>query len=269
VNPEQYFEALALVPNWRTATFDDMEMKPQKSGFRFRGHAAVFGEEAELGFIPRIGRVTESVQRGAFRKVLQQDANIPFTLEHDETRVFATTRSKRLKLAEDTKGLAVDADLPDTSLARDLHALVESDVIRGMSFGFVAGPRENFKVEQRSDGRHRLLVGFKKLLDVTATWNPTYRGAEAQFRSMTMTYADSPESLQQLLMGAYPQLQEQGNDLDGNEDEAPDNDVPALDGEQEHEVESDGSGVVEQRTRSVAARRRALSLYLIEHGDIT
>jgi phage head maturation protease len=115
VNPEQFFDALALVPNWRTATFDDMEMKPQKSGFRFRGHAAVFDEEAELGVIPGIGRVTESVQRGAFRKVLQQDANIPFTLEHDETRVFATTRSKRLKLAEDTKGLAVDADLPDTA----------------------------------------------------------------------------------------------------------------------------------------------------------
>jgi hypothetical protein len=138
-----------------------------------------------------------------------------------------------------------------------------------MSFGFVAGARDNFKVEQRSDGRHRLLVGFKKLLDVTATWNPTYRGAEAQFRSMTMTYADSPESLQQLLMGAYPQLQEQGNDVDGNGDQAPDHDIEAPDGEPEVVVESDGSGVAEQRTRSVAARRRALSLYLIEHGDIT
>jgi HK97 family phage prohead protease len=63
--------------------------------------------------------------------VLQHDANIPFTLEHDENRVLATTRSKRLKLAEDTKGLAVEADLPDTTLARDLHALVEADVVDG------------------------------------------------------------------------------------------------------------------------------------------
>jgi HK97 family phage prohead protease len=270
VDPAEFFDALALVPNWRTATFNDMEMKPQKSGFHFSGHAAVFDEEAELGVIPGVGRVTESVQRGAFRKVLQQDANIPFTLEHDETRVFATTRSKRLKLAEDTKGLAVDADLPDTSLARDLFALVESDVVNGMSFGFVAG--QNFKVEQRSDGRHRTLVGFKKLLDVTATWNPTYRSAEAQFRSLTMQYVDSPESLQQLLMGAYPQLQEQGIDTAGtHEEETPADIATPPDGAEAGVVEGELSGVVEQRTASlsVAARRRRLSLYLLTHGGVT
>jgi HK97 family phage prohead protease len=153
VEPAAFFEALALVPNWRTATFNDMEMKPQKSGFRFSGHAAVFDEEAELGDIPGVGRVTESVARGAFRKVLQRDANIPFTLEHDENRVLATTRSKRLKLAEDTKGLAVEADLPDTTLSRDLHALVEADVVEGMSFGFVTGYPQNHRIERRSNGR--------------------------------------------------------------------------------------------------------------------
>src|SRR5205807_5944358 len=141
----------------------------------------VFDEEAVIDEIPGIGRLTESVQRGAFRKVLQQPANIPFTLEHDPKMVYATTRSKRLKLSEDTKGLAVDADLPDTSMSRDLFAMVEADVVSGMSFGFVTGPRSNHQVEQRTNGCHRRLLGFKKLLDVCATWDPTYPSAEAQF----------------------------------------------------------------------------------------
>lgn len=268
MDPAAYFDALALVPNWRTATFNDMEMKPQGRGFHFAGHAAVFDEEAELGDIPGIGRVTESVARGAFRKVLQFDANIPFTLEHDENRVLATTRSKRLKLNEDTKGLAVEADLPDTSLARDLQALVEANVVTGMSFGFVTGSPDNHRVERRSTGRHRTLLGFKSLLDVCATWNPTYRGAEAQFRSLTTQYLDSPESLQQLLLGAYPQLSEQGNGLTGVGDENETGDgLP--DGAELEPVEGDASGVADPQFRSVAARKRALSLYLLTHGGIT
>lgn len=270
MEPADYFAALALVPNWRTATFSDMEMKPEGRGFHFSGHAAVFDEEAELGVIPGIGRVTESVARGAFRKVLQHDANIPFTLEHDENRVLATTRSKRLKLQEDTKGLAVAADLPDTSLARDLHALVEADVVTGMSFGFVTGSPDNHRVERRSNGTHRTLLGFKELLDVTATWNPTYRGAEAQFRSMTMQYVDSPESLQQILMGAYPQPREQGND-DGTagtgEEETPADDQGAPDGADEPGVgEDEEPGVEEQRVLSLAARRRRLQFYDLTYG---
>lgn len=262
---EAFLDALAMIPNFRNATLTDMEMKPQKSGFRFRGHAAVFDEEAVLDDIPGMGRMTESIQRGAFRKVLQSDANIPFTLEHDPKMVYATTRSNRLKLAEDTKGLAVDADLPDTSLARDLHALVEADVVTGMSFGFVAGPRANWEMERRSNGVHRRLLGFKKLLDVCATWDPTYPSAEAQFRSMTMQYADSPASVQQLLMGALPQLQGQGTDDEEPLEPAPADDTDAPDGEQPDGGKSDESGVVEQR--SIAARKRALSFYLLNTGD--
>jgi HK97 family phage prohead protease len=264
---DAFFDALAAVPNFRSAAFTDLEMKPQKKGFKFRGHAAVFDEEAVIDEIPGLGVLTESVQRGAFRKVLQQPANIPFTLEHDPKMVYATTKSGRLKLAEDTKGLAVDADLPDTSLARDLQALVEADVVTGMSFGFVTGPRTNHRIETRSNGRHRVLTGFKKLLDVCATWDPTYPSAEAQFRSQAMLYVNSPEDWQHLLMGAYPQLQEQGQPAEGTDEEATPADEPETpDGEPADGGEGDESRVVEQR--SIAARKRALSLYLINTGEI-
>lgn len=262
----RFFDALAMVPNFRTAAMTDMEMKPQKSGFRFRGHAAVFDEEAVIDTIPGVGVVTESVARGAFRKVLQQPANIPFTLEHDPTRVYATTKSGRLKLAEDVKGLSVDADLPDTSLARDLYALTEADVVKGMSFGFVVGSRANQEIEARSNGRHRRLLGFTKLLDVCATWDPTYPSAEAQFRSMTMQYVGDTDSLQQLLMGAYPQLQAEGDEPDGTEEPAADDGPDVPDGEQQPDVVTPEAGAAEQR--SVAARRRALEVFLLTTGGL-
>lgn len=248
-----FFDALAGIPNLRSAALSDMEMSESNSGFRFRGHAAVFDEVATLGDVPGIGQVTEEIKRGAFRKVLQQSANIPLTLEHDPHKVLATTSSKRLTLQEDTKGLAVEANLPNTSLARDLYELVQSDVVRGMSFGFVTGPQstKNWTVERRSNGMHRVISGFKKLLDVCATWDPTYPSATAQFRSLAMQYADSPELLQQVLMGANPQLG------DGAELEEED----TVEASAEHDS---ADGVAEHR--SVAARKRELTFYLLTNG---
>ena len=261
---EEFWAGLALVPNLRAAHLNDMEMVETESGFRYRGHAAVFDEVATLSELPGIGLATEEIKRGAFRKVLQQPTNIPLTLEHDPTRVLATTRSGRLKLAEDAKGLAVDADLPDTSLARDLKALVDADVVKGMSFGFVTGPEStgNWTVSRRSGGVHRTITGFKRLLDVCATWDPTYVSATAQFRSLAVKYADSPELLQQILLGATAQL-EDGAELE-EEAEAPEGEAPA--GELEHAGEETATGVAEHR--SVAARKRALSFIVLTTGGI-
>jgi phage head maturation protease len=52
-----------------------------------------------------------------------------------------------------------------------------------MSFGFVAGAG-NSKVEQRGGKPHRSLTGFKRLLDVSPTWDPAYTGTSAELRSL-------------------------------------------------------------------------------------
>ncbi len=255
---DPFFDGLALIPNLRSATLTDMEMSEVAGGgFRYRGHAAVFDEVAQLGDIPGMGKATEEIKRGAFRKVLQLPDNIPLTLEHDQSKVLATTRSGRLKLSEDAKGLAVDADLADTSLARDLKALVDSGDVQGMSFGFVTGPKStgNWNVSYRSSGVHRVITGFKKLLDVCATWDPTYVSATAQFRSLAVKYSDSPELLQQILLGAYPAQLEGGAEHD-EEEEPAGGATP----------EEAATGVAEHR--SVAARKRALSLIVLTTGGI-
>jgi HK97 family phage prohead protease len=262
VNEEQYFEALASLPNFRSANVTDLEIKRESKGFRFRGHAAVFDEEAFIDDIPGIGTITESIQPGAFDDVLRRADNIPFNFEHSDTQVYATTGSGLLKLQQDSKGLAVDASLPPTSAAKDLHELVNAGVVDGMSFGFVLGPIKNQQVERRSNGRHRRLLGFKKLLDVCATWNPTYRSAEAEFRSQAMKYVDSPELWQQVVRGSYQQPDD-GATID---EPAPDPDPD----EEKGEDEASASRAIETvEFRSVEQRKRALQFLVLTTGGIT
>jgi HK97 family phage prohead protease len=259
---QQFFDDLALIPNWRSAQFNDLTVSDlDDGGFRFEGHAAVFGDITDLG------EFTESIERGAFRKVLTSAPNIPLLVEHDPTKLLATTRAQTLRLAEDTKGLRVEADVADTSLGRDVRALVKRGDLYGMSFGFVSG-RGNHKVSRRDGKIHRSLTGFKKILDVCATWDPAYRNAEAQFRSLTMRYADSPGKLQQLLMGAYPQLEAQGSEpVDREEEEAPAELVPAPDEEQVNEVgEGEASRAAEEPSLSAAAARNRLLVMSLDLG---
>lgn len=204
----QFFDALAAVPNTRSARFDDLEVSEWSEGFRFEGHAAVFEETAD------IGDFTEAIERGAFRKVLSQGANVPMLYDHNAgLPILASTGGGTLKLEEDAKGLGVLADVADTQLGRDVRVLAKRGDIRGMSYGFVAGAG-NSKVEMRDGKPHRRLLSFKRLLDVSPTWDPAYRSTEAQFRSLTMQYAASPDSLQQLIQGAYPQLGERADESD-------------------------------------------------------
>ena len=315
---DAYFDALAVVPNLRSATFDDLEMTRKNEGFRFVGHAGVYDEEALIDNIPGVGEVREIVRRPAFEQVVSEierdNVNIPFTIEHDETKVLATTRSKRLRLTSDAKGLGVEAELPPTSLSRDLYANYQAGIVTGMSYGFVTGPRStgNWTMERRSSGVLRAITGFKRLLDVTATWNPTFLSAEAQFRSQALRFADSADSLQQILRGAFALQRDGAEDGDlgdasefravmldddatqiarlramlqlaaafiAEEDEQPDidrmtgvqNTLETLLQSELNEPDAGGSGATRSantRTPSVAARRRALSLYLIEHGGI-
>lgn len=260
MEPDAFFDALDEIPNLRSAAFTDVEMKATAKGFQFDGIAAPTGVTADLG------EFTEEYERGSFRRFLAQCAdNIPFLHEHNPRDLMATTRSGRLKLTEDGPGLRARADVVKTDLSERIKALVDSGDIGGMSIGMVVG-RGNAKVQVRGGRPHRAIQNFKKILDVCTTFDPAYVTTEAQFRSMTMQFADSPASLQQLLMGAYPQLQGQGSDTADTHEEAPADEPDGPDGDKPDGGDGDESRVVEQR--SIAARRRALSLYLISTGEI-
>lgn len=99
-------------------------------GRRLEGYAALFGAEA------RIGAVTETIQAGAFAEALGAGRDVLGLVDHDFTRVLARTKSGTLRLSQDSRGLAFDLDVPDTTVGRDILALAERGDLGGMSFAF-------------------------------------------------------------------------------------------------------------------------------------
>jgi HK97 family phage prohead protease len=92
------------------ATITDMEFRAAESGdgTRFSGYAAVFNAASEpLPFI-------ETIAPGAFARSVKAGGQT-FVVDHDDTKLLGSVRAKTLNLSEDSKGLLVDAALPDTS----------------------------------------------------------------------------------------------------------------------------------------------------------
>lgn len=102
------------------------------AGRRLEGYAAAFATPA------RIGEFTETIMPGAFRASLAGKGDVLALVDHDPARLLARTSSGTLRLAEDSRGLHFELDVPDTSLGRDLLALAERRDLGGMSFGFRA-----------------------------------------------------------------------------------------------------------------------------------
>lgn len=247
-----FFDALAEMPNIRSAAFTDLEMKDGGNVYLFDGYSSVFGETADCGDF------TEEIERGAFDKVLASKANVPFLHEHRSQELLATTRSGRLKLDADQRGLRARAKLVKTDLSTRIKALVDSGDITGMSTGFIVGAG-NHQIERRSQKPHRRILNFKKLLDVSTTWEPTYITTEAQFRSQAMQYANDPDSWQRLLMGAYPQLAELGHDENRRDHDEPETRSA------EAEDDTDAHPWVTETPRLLAAKRR-LHIIQLEGG---
>lgn len=217
-----------------------------EDGLRFSGYAAVFDKVADLGDF------TEEVRRGAFRKILSQSANVPMYWDHDPTiPPLATTRGGTLRLAEDATGLRVEADLDnDHYMTPTLRSMIRRGDVAGMSFGFIAG-KGNQSMELRDGRPHRVLTGFRMLLDVSPTWNPAYEGTSVEMRSALAEIRKARlDSEQQVADGEHQQAGDGASD-EGAENAQQD---PAADA-----VEKRDSGVSEVDAE-LAARRRRLKL---------
>jgi HK97 family phage prohead protease len=96
------------------------------------GHAAVFNVISDAG-----GRAwfLEQIAPGAFSKTIQE-ADVRALINHDVNLVLGRTKSNTLRLAEDDIGLLIEADLPPTSYAADLAAVMARGDVDQMSFAF-------------------------------------------------------------------------------------------------------------------------------------
>ena len=153
----------------RSTTGDDSDY------MSFRGYAAVFNSPSQpLPF-------TEMVMPGAFRKSLNSRNNVRMYLNHDSNMLLGTTRAGTLRLEEDSKGLLVDADLPPTTVGRDLSILMQRGDVDSMSFGFSV-PRGGDKYSD--DGSTRELKEVRLYEVSVVTGFPAYEATTASVRSL-------------------------------------------------------------------------------------
>lgn len=143
----------------------------------YRGHAAVFDTPAWIG--SRSSGFWETINRGAFAKAILEN-DVRFLINHDPNLVLGRNKAGTLRLTEDPIGLGVEADLPDTSYARD-HAvsLARGDVTQ-MSFGFAP---KDYVWSRHTDGKDLLAHRSLMLADVSSVTFPAYVETDGGLRA--------------------------------------------------------------------------------------
>lgn len=130
-----------------TVYYRTLPEAPEARGNKIGGYAAVFGETVTITENGRTFR--ERIKRGAFARSLAQ--NDVFALfNHNRDHVLGRVRAGTLRLQEDRRGLAWEADLPDTSYAADLRTLMERGEVTQCSFGFSPNTKDEWKGDIRT-----------------------------------------------------------------------------------------------------------------------
>lgn len=165
----------------RRLAFTRTEWRAIGDGNTITGYAAVFDSPSEP--LPYI----EYVRRGAFTKTLDDGADVRLLIDHEGVPL-ARTKSGTLSLAEDERGLYVEAELdpanPDA--ARVLSAMKRGDLSQ-MSFAFKA-----VKDSWSGDRQTRELKEVR-LYDVSIVTFPAYEEAVAELRSRNETTMVEPQ----------------------------------------------------------------------------
>ncbi len=177
------------------------DLKPDESGFRFQGYAAVFNTDSRgLDF-------TETILPGAFNRSISAatrgEWEVKAFQDHDPKMFLGSTKTGSLSLREDKLGLAVDLQLnQEVSYARDLAANLRRDGAgAGMSFGF-STPRMGD--QWSSDGSRRELKSVKlHEVSVIVGGTPAYEATVglASVRSVARLAKLDPEEVRTALSG--------------------------------------------------------------------
>lgn len=150
------------------------------------GHAATFNQRYAIGD-PRSWGFWEVVAPGAFRAALERPDDVFALWHHDSAQILGRLRSGTLRLVEDAVGLAVENDLPDTSLGRDAAVLMDRGDVSAMSFGFLT---KSDRWDENPDGTTTRTILDVELFDVSPVSFPANPNTDIALRSATSALLD-------------------------------------------------------------------------------
>ena len=165
--------AAALMVGQRDRLERRATVELRATGRRLEGYAAVFNQPTA------IGTFVEQIEPAAFSRSLSSGRDLLLLADHDPTRVLARTKAGTLRLSEDDHGLRFETeDLPATSYAADVLALVASGNAGGASFAFAVPPGG-----ERWQGKRRTLVDLDLAEVSVVAAHAAYAGTSVQVRS--------------------------------------------------------------------------------------
>jgi hypothetical protein len=142
-----------------------------------KGHAAVFDQLSE-----NLGGFREMIAKGAFKDAIKED-DVRALFNHNSDHVLGRNKAGTLRMKEDSTGLAIEIDPPDTQVARDLMISIERGDIDQMSFGFSVKPNgEN--IGEDDDGNMIRTLTDVRLFDVSPVTYPAYPQTDVAMRSV-------------------------------------------------------------------------------------
>lgn len=156
----------------------DPETRADGSGLKLSGHAAVFNSESrDLGF-------RETIRPGAFKRALSRPETDVYLLFGHAGQPLARQSAGNLELREDGRGLAFNATLANTTLARDLVELVRAGVVQSMSFAFSVTPA-GYTERTVNGERLREIHSIDQIYEISAVTEPAYEATDVAARGST------------------------------------------------------------------------------------
>jgi len=101
---------------------------------KLSGYSIIFDSMSVPLAHPRVNRFRETITRSAIEKAIASNPDIIAAFDHNPSALLARTSNGTLRLAVDDRGLKMEADLPDTTTARDTMELIRSGLVTGQSF---------------------------------------------------------------------------------------------------------------------------------------
>ncbi len=154
---------------------ETLELREQDGEQYFEGYSAKFDKETDLGGF------TESIERGAFDNVLNDDVRGLFN--HDYNIVLGRTKSGSMTLTIDDVGqrYRIKYNPNDPDHVRVMEKVKRNDVDQA-SFAFTIAEE---RIEKRSGKPHRSIVKFKRQYDVSPVTYPAYQDTSVAARSIS------------------------------------------------------------------------------------
>lgn len=131
----------------RTSTFE-------RDGNKLGGYAMVWDAPSKPLTIRGLNGGAPFTERVVGPQAVEDSLrkNVDLLIGHDRRELVANSKSGLLNLRTDSRGLAFEVTLPDTTRARDVRAMVEAGILSEMSFGFYT-LAESWKGSERTLNR--------------------------------------------------------------------------------------------------------------------